>query len=147
MAVPPNLVEFVRTAGLPATIAYGPDSQQQLQGDVFERPDALTAAAPADWVRLGNPLNALRKARAAATRGWAEMGDSLLAMTEDADLIVTGTAYQEIAANVAEFRGLPLAEVHYFPVRANTQMLPVRLPSSVVKAGYAAGEWMLWRLL
>ena len=147
MAVPPNLVEFVQTAGLPATIAYGPDSQQQLQGDVFERPDALTAAAPADWVRLGNPLNALRKARAAATRGWAEMGDSLLAMTEDADLIVTGTAYQEIAANVAEFRGLPLAEVHYFPVRANTQVLPVRLPSSVVKARYAAGEWMHWRLL
>ena len=57
MAVPPNLVGFVESVGLGA-VAYGPDSQQQLQGDVFERPDALTAAGPADWVRLGNPLNA-----------------------------------------------------------------------------------------
>ncbi|KAA0111847.1 glycosyltransferase [Mycolicibacterium sp. P1-5] len=147
MAVPPNLVAFVRSAGLPATVAYGPDSQQQLRGDVFERPDALTAASPTDWLRLGNPLIALRKARAAATRGWAEMSDMLLAMTDDADLIVSGTAYQEIAANIAEYRGLPLAEVHYFPVRANTQVMPVHLPSRVVGAGYAAGEWMHWRFL
>lgn len=147
MAVPPNLVEFVRSAGLPTTVAFGPDSQQQLQGDVFERPDALTAAGPADWVRLGNPLKALSKARAAATRGWAQMSDTLLDMTAGADLIVSGTAYQEIAANVAEYRGLPLAEVHYFPVRANTEVLPVRLPIRVASAGYAAGEWMHWQLL
>lgn len=147
MAVPPNLVGFVESAGLAATIGYGPDSQKQLQGDVFERPDALTAASPADWLRLGNPLIAVRKARAAATRGWAEMSDALLSMADGADLIVTGTAYQEIAANVAEFRGLPLAEVHYFPVRANTQVLPVRLPLPVVKAAYSMGEWLHWRLL
>lgn len=147
MAVPPNLVGFVESAGLAATIGYGPDSQKQLQGDVFERPDALTAAGPADWLRLGNPLIALRKARAAATRGWAEMSDALLSLADGADLMVTGTAYQEIAANIAEFRGLPLAEVHYFPVRANTQVLPVRLPSPVVKAAYAMGEWLHWRLL
>jgi UDP:flavonoid glycosyltransferase YjiC (YdhE family) len=147
MAVPPNLVDFVESAGLAATIGYGPDSQKQLQGDVFERPDALTAAGPADWVRLGNPLIALRKARAAATRGWTEMSDALLSLADGADLMVTGTAYQEIAANVAEFRGLPLAEVHYFPVRANTQVLPVRLPSRVVEAAYAMGESLHWRLL
>jgi len=145
MAVPPNLVGFVESAGLPATIGYGPDSQKQLQGDVFERPDALTAAGPADWIRLGNPLLALRKARAAATRGWAEMSDALLSMSNGADLMVTGTAYQEIAANVAEFRGLPLAEVHYFPVRANTQV--VKLPSPVATATYSMGEWLHWRLL
>lgn len=147
LAVPPNLVAFVRSAGLPSTVAYGPDSQQQLQGDVFERPDALTAAGPADWVRLGNPLTAVRKARAAAIRGWDEMADTLLGMTEGADLIISGTAYQEIAANVAEYRGLPLAEVHYFPVRANTQVLPLRLPAPTVRAAYAAGEWMHWQLL
>ncbi|MCX2930201.1 glycosyltransferase [Mycobacterium sp. CVI_P3] len=147
MAVPPNLVGFVESAGLPATVGYGPDSQKQLQGDVFERPDALTAASPGDWVRLGNPLIALRKARAAATRGWAEMSDTLVTLTDGADLIVTGTAYQEIAANVAELRGLPLAEVHYFPVRANTAVLPLRLPAAAVKAAYAVGEWLHWRLL
>jgi UDP:flavonoid glycosyltransferase YjiC (YdhE family) len=147
MAVPPNLVGFVESAGLPATVGYGPDSQKQLEGDVFERPDALTAAGPADWVRLGNPLIALRKARAAATRGWAEMSDTLMAVTDGADLIVSGTAYQEIAANVAECRGVPLAEVHYFPIRANTQVLPMRLPSPMVNAAYAMGEWLHWRLL
>jgi UDP:flavonoid glycosyltransferase YjiC (YdhE family) len=147
MAVPPNLVRFVQSAGLPATVAYGPDSQKQLQGDVFERPDALTAASPADWLRLGNPLTALHKARKAATRDWAEMSEILTSMANGADLILTGTAYQEIAANVAEFHGLPLAEVHYFPVRANTRILPVRLPSAVVRAAYSAGEWFHWRLL
>ncbi|GAY18391.1 glycosyltransferase [Mycobacterium sp. shizuoka-1] len=147
LAVPPNLVGFVESAGLAATIAYGPDSQQQLAGDVFERPDALTAAGPADWMRLGNPLLALRKARQAATRGWAEMSDILLEMTDGADLLLTGTAYQEIAANVAEARGVPLAEVHYFPVRANTQVLPARLPAAAVDAAYATGEWLHWRLL
>ncbi|KRD20428.1 hypothetical protein ASE48_01060 [Mycobacterium sp. Root265] len=146
MAVPPNLVGFVESVGLRA-FGYGPDSQKQLQGDVFERPDALTAAGPADWVRLGNPLNALRKARIAATRGWDEMSQSLLSMAEGADLIVTGTAYQEIAGNVAEFRGLPLAEVHYFPVRPSRHVLPVRLPRAMVAAGYAAGERAHWQLL
>jgi UDP:flavonoid glycosyltransferase YjiC (YdhE family) len=73
------------------------------------------------------------------------MSDTLLAMTDGADLIVSGTAYQEIAANVAEFRGIPLAEVHYFPVRANTQVM--RLPSAAVNVAYTMGESMHWRLL
>lgn len=147
MAVPPNLVQFVRSAGLPDTVAYGPDSQQQLQGDVFERPDALTAAGLSDWVKLGNPRNALRRARAAATRGWGEMSTTLVTMSDGADLIVTGTAYQEIAANVAESQRIPMAQVHYFPVRANTRVLPIRLPMPVAAKGYAVGEWMYWRLV
>lgn len=145
-AVPPNTVGFVEAVGLSA-VSYGPDSQQQLQGDVFERPDALTAASPSDWLRLGNPLNALRRARVAATRGWDEMSQTLLSMTARADLVVTGTAYEEIASNVAEFRGVPLAEVHYFPVRANTRVLPVRLPPTAAHGAFAAGEWMHWQLL
>jgi len=145
-AVPPNLVGFVESVGLPA-VSYGPDSQQQLRGDVFERPDALTAATPSDWLRLGNPLDALRKARAAATRGWEEMSRTLSSLAAGADLVVTGTAYQEIAGNVTEALGIPLAEVHYFPVRANTSVMPVRLPTRVVGGAYAAGEWMHWQLL
>lgn len=147
MAVPPNLVDFVRSAGLPAVVAYGPDSQKQLQGDVFERPDALTAASPSDWLRIGSPLNALRKARAAATDGWSEMSETLKSLAEGADLIVSGTAYQEIAANIAEFRRIRMAEVHYFPVRANTQVLPTRLPALLAGPTFALGEWFYWRLI
>lgn len=147
MAVPPNLVPFARDAGLPDVTAYGPDSQRQLQGDVFERPDALTAATPADWLRLGNPVAALRKARAAATAGWPEMNRTLLALTEGAHRIVSGTAYQEIVANVAERHRIPLAEIHYFPVRANNAALPVRLPAGLLRAGWSAGEWSYWRLV
>lgn len=147
MAVPPNLVSFVVGAGLPDTVAYGPDSQRQLSGDVFERPDALTAATPADWARMGSPLAALRTARAAATAGWPEMSRTLLTLTDGADVVVSGTAYQEIVANVAERQGIPLAEIHYFPVRANSAVLPVRLPAGVVRAGWSAGEWAYWRLI
>jgi hypothetical protein len=54
MAVPPNLVGFVQSVGLFA-LGYGPDLRKQRQGDVFKRPDALTAASPADWRRLDTP--------------------------------------------------------------------------------------------
>jgi hypothetical protein len=75
------------------------------------------------------------------------MNRTLLSMTADADLIVAGTAYQEIAGNITESHGLPLAEVHHFPVRANSQLLPVRLPKAMVAASCAAGEWVNWQLL
>lgn len=147
MAVPPNLVSFARDAGLPQAVAYGPDSHQQLQGEVFERPDALTAATPADWLRLGNPVAALRKARAAATAGWPEINRVLLTISDGADAMVSGTAYQELVANVAEYQRIPLAQIHYFPVRANSAALPIRLPRGALTAGWAAGEWSYWRLI
>jgi len=147
MAVPPNHVRFIESAGLPDVHAYGPDSQRQLQGDVFSRPDALTAATASDWMAVRNPLTAIRKAREAATEGWAEMSRTLTAMAGGADLILAGTAYQEIAANVAEFHGLPLAELHYFPVRANSYVLPVPLPPRVLRPVWSATEWFHWRFL
>lgn len=147
MAVPPNLVDFVGSAGVRSVIAYGPDSQKQLEGDVFERPDALTAATAADWLRLGNPLTVLRKARSAATSGWTEMSRVLASLVEGADVIVSGTAYQEISANIAEYFRVPMAEIHYFPVRANSHVLPVRLPAGIVGPMWATGEWLHWRLL
>ncbi|HEX7825095.1 MAG TPA: glycosyltransferase, partial [Mycobacterium sp.] len=35
MAAPPNLVDFVESAGVPDVVAYGPDSQKQLEADFF----------------------------------------------------------------------------------------------------------------
>ena len=49
------------------------------------------------------------------------MSETLAAIAADADLILTGTTYQEVAANVAEHHGIPLAALHYFPGQGQFQ--------------------------
>src|ERR1700712_1052065 len=75
------------------------------------------------------------------------MSETLDTLAEDADLILTGTTYQEVAANVAEARAIPLAALHYFPCRMNSHVLPVRLPGPVLRTGWSAVEWGHWRVL
>ncbi|KUI40284.1 glycosyltransferase [Mycobacterium sp. GA-2829] len=135
-AVPPNLVRFVEECGLGVPVSYGVDSQQQLDADIFR-----------EWYKLRNPLTVLREAREYVVEGWAEMSSSLSALADGADLILTGTTYQELAANVAAAHGIPLAALHYFPVRPNTKVLPVPLPSAVIGPAWTVGEWAHWRVL
>lgn len=136
MAVPPNLVAFAESAGLTSVASYGPDSQQQLEAEVFR-----------EWLKLRNPISVLREGREYITDGWAEMAETLKDLARGVDLILTGTTYQEVAANVAEYYGIPLAALHYFPARANSHSLPVKLPLSVARAFFAGTEWAHWRLL
>jgi UDP:flavonoid glycosyltransferase YjiC (YdhE family) len=67
-------------------------------------------------------------------------------LAEGADLILTGMTYQEVAANVAEHRHIPLAALHFCPVRPSSQTLPVRLPAPLLKPFFAMTEWGFWRL-
>lgn len=136
MAVPPNLVGFVQSTGLSSVQSYGPDSQQQLEAEVFH-----------DWFRLRSPVKVLRQAREYLTKGWAEMSETLAELAVGSDLILTGTTYQEVAANVAESQGVALAALHYFPFRANNHILPVRLPRSLIEPLWSVAEWSHWRLL
>jgi UDP:flavonoid glycosyltransferase YjiC (YdhE family) len=136
MAVPPNLVEFAESAGLFSVQSYGPDSQQQLEAEVFH-----------DWFKLRNPIKVLRQAREYLTNGWAEMSETLAKLAAGADLILSGTTYQEVAANVAEAQGVRLAALHYFPVRANNHILPFQLPPSLIEPLWSVAEWSHWRLL
>lgn len=136
MAVPPSLVEFAESAGLLSVDSYGPDSQQQLEAEVFH-----------DWFKLRNPIKVLRQAREYLTNGWAEMSEALTKLAVGADLIPSGTTYQEVAANVAEARGAPFAALHYFPVKANNHILPVRLPQGLIEPLWSVAEWSHWRLL
>ncbi|MCW2511969.1 MAG: glycosyl transferase, family 28 [Mycobacterium sp.] len=136
IAVPPNLVGFVESAGLERAATYGVDSQKQLEADVFR-----------DWWKLQNPMIVLRRSREYVTEGWAEMSATLDTLAEDADLILTGTTYQEVAANVAEARAIPLAALHYFPCRMNSRVLPVPIPGPVLRTGWSAVEWGHWRVL
>lgn len=135
-AVPPNLISFVEESGLGVPVSYGVDSQQQLDADIFR-----------EWYKLRNPMTVLREAREYVVEGWAEMSRSLSALADGADLILTGTTYQELAANVAQAQDIPLAALHYFPVRPSTKVLPVPLPSAVVGPVWAVGEWAHWRVL
>jgi UDP:flavonoid glycosyltransferase YjiC (YdhE family) len=136
VAVPPNLIPFVEKAGVAPAVSYGVDSQQQLDADIFRK-----------YWKIQNPVTALRELREYITQGWAEMNTTLTALSDGADLILTGTTYQEVAANVAEYYGVPLAALHYFPARPNSQVLPVPLPSRVIRSAWTVAEWVHWRAL
>ena len=136
MAVPPNLVPFVEAIGLAPALPYGVDSQQQLEAEIFRTS-----------YRIRNPVTALRELGDYMTQGWAEMSSTLVAMAADADLILTGTTFEEVAANVAEHLAIPLAALHYFPFRANTQILPVPVPGWLARSVWPAAETLHWRLI
>jgi UDP:flavonoid glycosyltransferase YjiC (YdhE family) len=135
-AVPPNLIAFAETVGLSPALAYGVDSQKQLDADVFR-----------NFWKFQNPRNALREGKAYVAQGWAEMSETLTSLADGADLILTGTTYQEVAANVAEHHRIPMAALHYFPNRINTHVVPVPLPGRVLRSGWALGEWVHWQTL
>jgi UDP:flavonoid glycosyltransferase YjiC (YdhE family) len=136
MAVPPNLIGFVASAGVPGAVAYGPDSQKQLDADFFR-----------DFWKVQNPVTLVRKGMEYITEGWAEMSATLVSLTDGADLILTGTTYQEVVANVAEYRGIPLAALHYFPARVNSSAVPIPAPPTLIRSVWTAAEWLHWRMM
>jgi UDP:flavonoid glycosyltransferase YjiC (YdhE family) len=134
MAVPPNLVSFVESAGLVGA-AYGPDSQEQIT-DVadFLHPD----------VKTQNPISLLRAGRDLFIEGWAEMGRTLVALADGTDLLVTGQTYHAVVANVAEYYGIPLVGLHHVPMRVNGQLsLPfLTAPTPLVRSAMRAIWWL-----
>ncbi len=115
MAVPPNLVDFAEAAGLPA-VSYGLDSQSILDTQreywscYFRTPWKLK-----ELNRMG------RETAEFAMRCWAEMTTTLVPLARGADLLMTGLIFEQPAANVAEYHGIPLSTLHFFPVRAHGQ--------------------------
>jgi UDP:flavonoid glycosyltransferase YjiC (YdhE family) len=105
MAVPPNMLGFVELAGL-AAVACGPDEHALLHN--------------ADFVRLSkiqNPITLQREYIEYVTQVWVEMGTTLTALANGADLLLTGMSEQQgLAANVAEYYDIPLAVLHFFPM-------------------------------
>ncbi|MCP9272689.1 glycosyltransferase [Mycolicibacterium arenosum] len=136
MAVPPNLIGFVESAGLPGAVAYGPDSQAQLDDEFFS-----------EFWRVQNPAALIRRGVDYLTEGWAQMSSALTELSDGADLILAGTTYQEVAANVAEHHGIPFAALHYFPARVNSSIVPFPVPRPVVRTVWTAAEWLHWRML
>jgi len=134
LAVPPNLVGFVESAGLSA-VAYGPDTREQVVAVADYTHKAFT---------VQNPLNLLRDGRELFVEGWAEMSRTLTELADGADLVMTGQTYHGLVANVAEYHGIPVAALHHFPVRVNGQIgLPfLPAPAPAVRTTLRAA----WRL-
>jgi vancomycin aglycone glucosyltransferase len=103
IAVPPNLLGLVESAGL-AAVAYGPDSQA-VEG--FRR----------DLSKIQNPISKVREVTEHVSQVWAEKGATLTELANGADLLLAGITEQGLAANVAEYCGIPLVALHFYPVQ------------------------------
>ena len=114
LAVPPNLLGLVESVGL-AAFAFGPDPQTQ-------------GNAAIDFIgRVQDPISALPQIIERVNRLWAEKNATLTSLAKGADLLVAHMAEQGLAANVAEYHGIPFAALHVFPAR--------RLPSGWLSSG------------
>ena len=138
VAVPPNLVGFVTSAGLPA-VGYGPDSQQQVNAVADFHRNAFRPQNPINLVRAGSEL---------FIEGWAQMGRTLTSLADGADLLVTGQTYHGVVANVAEYYDIPLAALHHMPICVNGQLALPSIPSPgpLVRSTLRAAWWLYWRI-
>jgi UDP:flavonoid glycosyltransferase YjiC (YdhE family) len=139
MAVPPNLVGFAESAGL-AAVAYGPD----LQAILDAHRNFWTRFFRNFW-KIRDLIRLWREAWEPRTQCWGEMSTTLTSLADGADLLFTGLVFEEPAANVAEYYDIPLATLHYFPMRANGQLLPF-LPSPLGRTAMTVNEWLSWRV-
>ncbi|MEM6109528.1 glycosyltransferase [Mycobacterium sp. 050272] len=99
MAVTPNMIGFVESAGLAAG-AFGPDPPQHkdFSHTTLQNPIIMMAAVT-DQIRAA----------------WTQWAASLLALAKGADLVLTGKSEQGLAANVAQYYGIAQAALHFFP--------------------------------
>jgi UDP:flavonoid glycosyltransferase YjiC (YdhE family) len=138
IAVPPNVVEFAESVGLNA-VAWGTDSQAMMDA----QRDYWTSFFRFPWNskeldRLGREIGQI------VTRCWTEEAfATLTSLAEGADVLIAGYGFEQFAANVAEYYGIPLAVVHFFPLRANGQVLPL-LPPQIGRVVMKAYERMSW---
>ncbi len=138
MAVSPDLVGFVESAGLAAT-ALGPDPQEMLDAHwafyrmFFRKP----------W-RIREVGRLSREAWEPKAKAWEEMSKTLTSLAKGADLLFTGLVFEEVARNVAEYYDIPLASLHYFPIRPNGELLAF-LPARLSRSTMIAHERLVWR--
>ncbi|WP_156765351.1 glycosyltransferase, partial [Mycobacterium sp. 1245852.3] len=140
MAVAPEMVDFVESVG-PAGVAYGPELKAVLDPHRdywtywFGNPWKIRKLDRM-WREVVQPLTECR----------AEVSRTLTALADGADLLLTGMNYEDTAANVAEYCGIPLATLHHAPVRPNGQSLPI-LPASASRLVLTLHDWLWWRAI
>jgi vancomycin aglycone glucosyltransferase len=108
MAVPPNMLGFIESAGL-AGVAYGPDSREEMNpGSAL-----ISNIAP----KIQNPMNVVPDVIEHVTQVKLDKAATLTALASGADLVLAGFNEQGLAANVAEHYGIPAVALHPFPER------------------------------
>ncbi|MEZ0355538.1 nucleotide disphospho-sugar-binding domain-containing protein [Mycobacterium sp. SA01] len=138
IAVPPNVVAFAESAGLTA-VSWGDESQVMMDA----QRDYWTAFFRFPWkskevTELGAYIGEI------VARCWTKEAFATLAsLAEGADLIIAGYGFEQFSANVAEYYGIPLVTVDFFPTRANGRILPL-LPASAGRAVMKAYERVAW---
>jgi UDP:flavonoid glycosyltransferase YjiC (YdhE family) len=115
MAVPPNFVSFVESAGLTSVVPHGPD--QELQNANLRRKYGPTP----------NPISMAWEIMKDVAQLWPELGRTLTSLADGADLLLTDASQQGLAANAAEYHDIPLGALHIYPLP------PGRTDSSVTK--------------
>jgi vancomycin aglycone glucosyltransferase len=108
MAVAPNMVGFVESAGL-AAVAYGPDPNEQMK-------------PAADMVfnfatKMQNPITMFTEVFERVSQVNADKGTTLTSLAKGADLLLAGFNERGLAANIAEYHRIPVVAVHFFPER------------------------------
>ena len=103
MAIPPNYIGFVESVGLSA-VSHGMD-QVQHNADIARK----YGNAPNPFLMAWEILRDINQT-------WPELGATLTSLTDGADLLLTDTSEQGLAANVGEFHDIPVAALHYYPL-------------------------------
>ena len=96
MAVPPDLVGFIESAGLAAS-AYGPDLQAMLDAH-----RELHTFFFRNFWRVRELVKLSREAWEPRLQCWAEMGRTLTSLADGADLLFTGLVFEEVAAEMTK---------------------------------------------
>ena len=132
----PSRLTWLALSSRPAltAVAFGPDIQLLLKEDAYR-----------EFWKIQNSIKLLSDGIEELRQAWAEMATTLASLADGADLLVTGMIQQGIAANVAEYHGIPLAALHYFPARVNGQLIPI-LPSPLIRSTISALWWLHWRV-
>jgi UDP:flavonoid glycosyltransferase YjiC (YdhE family) len=134
MAVSPDLVDFAESTGL-AAVAYGPDLPATLEG----YRDFWVRFFRSFW-RIRDLIKLWRELWMPINQRWAEGSTTLKSLADGADVLVTGSVgFEQLAANVAEYYDIPLATLHWFPLRANGQLLPF-LPAPLCRSAMTLYE-------
>ncbi|UQX10486.1 glycosyltransferase [Candidatus Mycobacterium methanotrophicum] len=97
MAVAPELVGFLELAELDA-VPFGPESLASGRNRTIQ-----------------DPVTGVVDEQECLSRAMVQWGTTLTALANGADLLITGRIEQGLAANVAEYYGIPQATLHFFP--------------------------------